>query len=151
MPRGCLPHSPPPCCTSVSAAEYALISLNILKYPWKCLKKLLWLCQGSECAWSSYIFDMPLKMPRVLNVQRFWISHGCVCKGYTEFWIRLNMPQECLNMPQYALMTLNMPGNGWISLNMPGNVWLNSSDFGMVLNMRHHLRYSTGFWVCLSY
>ena len=27
-------------CVPVSMAEYALISLNMPKYPWKCLKKL---------------------------------------------------------------------------------------------------------------
>ena len=30
-------------CAVVSAAEYASISLNMPKYPWKCLNKLFWL------------------------------------------------------------------------------------------------------------
>ena len=37
--------------------QYASISLNIPKYPWKCLNKLFWLSQASEYAWSSYMFD----------------------------------------------------------------------------------------------
>ena len=47
----------PPSCMPVNMAEDALISLNIPKYPWKWLNKLSWLSQGSEYAWSSYIFD----------------------------------------------------------------------------------------------
>ena len=53
-------------CAPVSVAAYASISLNIPKYPWKCLSKLFWLCQGSKCAWSSYVFDRLLKMPCVV-------------------------------------------------------------------------------------
>ena len=86
---------PPPNCTPASAAEYASISLNIPKYLWKCLKKQSWLCHCYEDAWSSYMFNRILKMPWVLNVGRFWIWHHCICKGYAEFWI-------CLNMVQYA-------------------------------------------------
>ena len=84
-------------------AEYASVSLNIPKYPWKRLNKLFWLCQSSEYAWSCYIFYMLLKMPRVLNKPGFWIWHGCICKGYAEFWI-------CLIIASYAIiMLLNMP------------------------------------------
>ena len=49
------PPLPPPCpfslplsCAPVSVAEYASISLNMPKYPWKCLNKLFyaraWIC-----------------------------------------------------------------------------------------------------------
>ena len=69
-------------CAPVSVTEYASVSLNIPKYPWKYLNKLFWLCQGSEYAWSSYIFDRLLKMPPVLNKPGFWIWHSCICKGY---------------------------------------------------------------------
>ena len=78
------------------------ICLNISRYPWKCFNKLFWLYQGSKYAWSSYMFDRLFKMTWVVNVSWFWIWHGCRCKGYTEFWI-------CLNMTQYASICLNMP------------------------------------------
>ena len=48
-----LPQVAPP----VSLSEYASISLNISECPWKCLNKLFWLWQGSEYAWSSYMFN----------------------------------------------------------------------------------------------
>ena len=34
----------PPCCASVNVDEYASISLNMPKYPWKYFMKLFWLC-----------------------------------------------------------------------------------------------------------
>ena len=33
-------------CASVSVAEYASISLNLPKFPWKCLSKLFWQCHN---------------------------------------------------------------------------------------------------------
>ena len=60
-------------CALVSVAEYASISVNMPKYPWKCLNKLFRLCQGSEYAWSSYMLDRLLKIPWVLNKPVFWI------------------------------------------------------------------------------
>ena len=54
-------------CAPVSVTEYAPVSLNMTKYPWECLIKQFLLCQGSEYAWSSYIFHRFLNMPRVLN------------------------------------------------------------------------------------
>ena len=59
-------------------AEYASVSLNMSKYPWKCLNKLFWQWQGSEYAWSSYMFNRFLKMPCVLNKPEIWIWHGCI-------------------------------------------------------------------------
>ena len=46
-----------PSCMSVSVDEYASISRNMVKYPWKCLNKMFWLRQGFEYAWSPYMFD----------------------------------------------------------------------------------------------
>lgn len=53
--------------------EYALISFSVsdhgwkmlkgLEYAQKCINKLLWLCQGTKCALSSYIFDRIFHMP----------------------------------------------------------------------------------------
>ena len=64
---------------SVSVAEYETVSLYMAKYPWKCFNKLFWLCQGSEYAWSSYMFNrLGLKMPRLLNKPGLWIRHGCI-------------------------------------------------------------------------
>ena len=118
--------SPPPfSCAPVLVAEYLSVSLNMPKYPWKCLNKLFWLCQDSEHVWSSYMFDRRLKMPLVLNKPRFWISHGCICKGYADFQICLIMAPYASVMPQYALM----------SLNMPEHVWINCSDYARGLSM----------------
>ena len=116
--RGGFP--PSPWCASVGVAEYAPISLNILKYPWKCLNKLFWLCQSSENALSFYMFDRLLNIPRFLNVPGFGICHGCICKGCTR----------CLNMAQYALMPLNMPEYSWIFQNDPEYAWINCSMSG---------------------
>ena len=144
----------PPTCMPVSVAEYASASLNIPKYPWKSLKKLFWLWQGFEYSSSSYMFDRLLKMPQILNVPGFWIRHGCVSKGYTEFWICLNMAQyasimpECLNMLQCPSICTNIAEYCWISLNMPENFWINCSDYVRVLNMPHHLRCLTKFLMC---
>ena len=139
-----------PSSVPVSVAEYASISQNIPKYLWKFLNKLFWLCQGSEYAWSSYMFDRLLKMPRVLNVTGFWILHNYICKSYTV-----------LNMSEYGLICLN---NAWIYLNAPQYVWswqhclnvpeyawINCFGYVRILSMAHHLRYLTDFWVCLRH
>ena len=73
---------PPPMLGTWTVVKYASISLNISKYPWKSLNKLFWLCQGSEYAWSSYMFDRLFKMRRVLNVLRFWLWHVYICNSY---------------------------------------------------------------------
>ena len=39
------------------------IWMSMHYYPWISLN--IWLCQGPEYAWSSYMFDRVLKMPRV--------------------------------------------------------------------------------------
>ena len=102
----------PSICVPVSVPEYASISLNMNTYYWRRLHKLFWLCQDFEYAWSSYMFDRLLKIPRVLNKPRFRIWYGCICKDYREFRICLTMalyasitPENasiCLNIPQYA-------------------------------------------------
>ena len=95
---------PPPLhssCAPLRLAKYASVSLNIPKYPWKCFNRLFWLCQHSEYVWSSEMFDWLLKTPWVLNVSEFWVWHGCICKGYTVFWIYL------YNMPEYNVLTIS--------------------------------------------
>ena len=98
-----------PSCMPVSAAEYVSISLNMPKHPWKYLNNLFWLCQGSECAWSSYMFDRLLKMPLVLNKPGFWILYDCTCMGYTEFCICLIMAPYTSIMPEYVSVCFNVP------------------------------------------
>ena len=112
------PSSLIPSCAHVSMVECVSISLNMPKCPWKLLNKLLWLCQGSEYAWLSYMFDRNLKMTPVLNKPAFWIWHGCICKGCAEFRICLIMDPCSSTMPEFALMFLNMPEHGWILLNV---------------------------------
>ena len=58
----------------LNLSKHGWILLNVPEYTWKCLNKLFWLCQGSQYAPSSYIFDMLLDMFRVLNMPEFWIS-----------------------------------------------------------------------------
>ena len=50
-------------------------------------------------------FEDPLgsKCARVLK----W--HGCICKGYAEFWICLNMAQYVSIIHEYASICLNVP------------------------------------------
>ena len=109
------------------ACECGWICINISEYLWiilwKSLNKLFWLCQGSEYARSSYMFDRLLKMPRVLNKPGFCIWHGCISKGYAEFGIWLHTPQLCPNIPEFTLLSLNSPENNWIFLNFTEYVW----------------------------
>ena len=67
----------PPSCKPVHVAEYTIISVNIPKYPWKCLNNLFWLCQSPEYAWSFYMFNRLLKMPQAVNVAGLWIWQDC--------------------------------------------------------------------------
>ena len=81
--------------------RYLWISLNILNNP----SIILWLRWGSEYTWSSDMFDWLLKMRRVLNRLEFWSWHGCICKGYAEFSICLNMAQYDSVTTEYASMS----------------------------------------------
>ena len=111
----------PPSWALVNVAEYWSIPLNIPKYSWKCLNKLFWLCQRSEYdyVWSSDMFNMFLKMPRVLNKPGFWIWHDFIfrvtqCSEY--FWLCLS-PYASL-MPKYASICLNVPEYAWTWVNI---------------------------------
>ena len=108
----------------VIVAEYASMSLNMPKYPWKCLNKLFWRCKGSEYTWLSDMFDWLLRMPQVLNKPGFWIRHGCKCKGYTEFQICLTMAPYASIMPQCASVWLNLPQYAWTWLNIVEFLWI---------------------------
>ena len=76
---------------------------------WICLI-ILHVRQPFEDVWSS-------------NVRGFWISHGCICKGYTEFWTWVNMAQNASLIPEYTLMSLNVSEHDWILLNVPKYAW----------------------------
>ena len=56
---------------------------------------------------------------------RFWIWHSCECAKVTQsleyVWIRLSLPENCLNIPQYTLMSLNMSEHRWI---LPKCPWI---------------------------
>ena len=106
----------------MSVAEYVSISLNILENDWA----------------NCYDYARVLNMPNhLLRLTSFWRCLGLwMCQGSeydmviyaraietSEYvWIWLNMPQ-CLNMPQYALMSLKMPEHGWILLNISEYAW----------------------------
>ena len=102
--------------------ECSWIFINVPKYPRKCLNKLFWLCQSSECVWSFYMFDRLLKMPQVLNVPWFWMWHGCICKDHTKFWMSrygsIHLSDLLIHTPECPRTCLNMAEYYW-SLNMP--------------------------------
>ena len=78
-----------PSCAPVSVAEYASVTPNIPRYPWKCLKKL---CQGSEYAWSSYMLHGVLKISGVLYLPEcVQIANVTVTQSSEYDWIWLNM------------------------------------------------------------
>ena len=79
----------------INMHQYLWISLNISENA--CI--MFWLWQGSKYAWSSWVLDVP----------EFWILHGCICKGYTEFWICLKMAQYASIMPESVSVWLNVP------------------------------------------
>ena len=126
------------------------------------MKKLFWLCQGSEYVWSFYMFDRLLMMLWVLNLRGFWIWDGFIWKGCTKFWICLNMAQYASIMSEYALMSLIMPENGWILLDVTKYAWkclnklfwlcqgsqytLSSQIFDRALYMPQALN-MPGFWI----
>ena len=62
----------------LNVPEYCLQMLNFPEHTCKCLSKLFWLCQDSEYASSSEIFDRVLKMPKALKMQGFWICSDIV-------------------------------------------------------------------------
>ena len=109
------------------------------KYLWKCLIKLFWLFQGSQCGWSSFMMDKPLKMPRVGNNPGFWIWHGCICKRYTEFRICMIMAPYISIMPEYDSICLNVQQYIRTRLNITECLWicvtLTDSGYARVLDM----------------
>ena len=110
-------------CAPVSMAEYASISLNMPKYPWKSLNKLFWLPGLGICMIIS-----PLYMQRL---RRF--------PNMSDYYsIRRNNAWICLNMPQCPSICLSMSEYCWMSLNMPENAWINCSDYARVFNMPRH-------------
>ena len=101
-----------PDCVPIRVAQYA-------SNPWICLNIL-------ENVWiNCSAYAMALNMSDDLHVCQvfedasgyksagFWIWHGCICKGYTEF-------QICLNMAKYASVMLE---HAWICLNAPQYPW----------------------------
>ena len=78
------------------------------KYAWIWLKNALW--QGSEYAWSRYYKH--LNKPPVLNMLGLRTLQGCeyarVTQGAEYAWISLNIPQKCLDIHEYVLITLHI-------------------------------------------
>ena len=102
-----LPSSPS--CTPVTGTKYASISLNMLKYPRKCL-----LNKPGLSGWHSWI-----------------------CKGYAYFRICLIMAPYASIMSEYASRGLNIPQYALLImfLDMPENAWINCSECAMVLSL----------------
>ena len=113
--------------------------LNMHQYPW-----IFRLCQGSEYAWSSYIFDRLLTIPPVLNKPGFWIWRSCIYKGYAEsqyIWyapytsIMTEYASTCLNVPQYTWIWLNIAECLLICLIIPGQTLLTMPGFSICHNI----------------
>ena len=121
--RGDLP-SPSP------LVERLWVWMNIHQYPWISLNTLenarinCCVYARAEYAWSSYIFDRLLKMPRDLNKAGFWIWHGCIRKGYAEFLTCLIMAPYASIMPEYSSVCLNITQYDWTWLNITECHWV---------------------------
>ena len=129
----------------------------------------LWICLIILLVQQAIEDALHSKCVRVLNMAQFYMQGSC-----TEFWISLNMVQHAHVMPEYAWTWLNVHIQG----NMPENVsslkrhcstgifqWIlqilnQKAPFSqnifrqmlqMVLNMPHHPRYFTWFWICLRH
>ena len=96
--------------------QYSWIYLNILKNAWIN-------CSGPKYAWPSYMFNRPFKRPLFLNKPGFWIWHGSICKGYTEFRICLNMAPNASVMSEFSSICLNITEYAWIWLNIVTWSW----------------------------
>ena len=111
-----------PSCTPVSVADYASISLNILENAWaNCSDwaRTLKICLIILYVWQAFEGASGHECARVLNMTWLYMQW---LQRLLNVWIWLNMPQ-CLNMPQYALMSLKMPEHGWILLNISEYAW----------------------------
>ena len=118
--------------------QYPWLFLNILQNAW---------INCSEYARALNMHDHLICLTgfwrclRFLNKPGFWIWHSCICKGYTEVRICLNMAPYawiCLNMPQCPSICLKMVVYCWMSLNMPEKARINCSDYARVLNMQRY-------------
>ena len=94
-----------PQCTlmPLNMSEHGWVLLNVPEYSWKCLNKLLWLCNGSLCLcfiilniWQSFEYASGSKYARVLNMTQFWI-----CSNYAWFWISFLNNHEHLKISEY--------------------------------------------------
>ena len=119
-----------------SGCDYG-ISLNILENAW------INFSDYDRALNMLDLFDKFLKMPQAVNVSGFWIWHGFICKGYTQFCICPRMTQYASIIPEYASICLNkyVSEYAWKSLNK-------LLGYARVLNMPHYFRYLTGFWIC---
>ena len=108
--QGRPPLSPPPLLVDVT--EYSSTSLNITKYPWNCSGYARGPNMHDYLTCSTGFWRC---LARVVNKSGFWIWHGCICKGYEEFWICLDCGSICLSnawmclkIPQYTCAWLNI-------------------------------------------
>ena len=91
-----------PSCAPVSVAEYASISLNIPKYPWKCLNN-------------------------VLTMPEFWIWPIILQIQYVFEDASCSKCVRVLNMSEYGSIYLS---NAWIFLNITycPSIWLSMAE-----------------------
>ena len=132
--QGRHPLSPP---LLVDVAEYSSTSLNIPKYHWNCSDYARGPNMHDYLTCSTGFWRC---LARVLNKSGFWIWHGCIWKGFEEFWICLIMAPYASVMPECALKSHNILAHGWILLSVLKYAWkyLNKLLYVRVLNMLWH-------------
>ena len=72
--------------------------------------------------------------PRVLNKPGFWIWHGCLRKGYSEFQICLIMAPYASIKPEQASICLNVPEYAWTTV-------LTTPRFSICSNYHYQKKY----------
>ena len=93
----------PPSWAPVIMNEYASLSQNMPKYPWKSFINCYDHVRVMNMHDVSYIFDRLLETSQVLIKSGFLIWYVFLCKDYAEFQIFLIMAPYASIVPQYCL------------------------------------------------
>ena len=78
----------------------------------------LWICLIILNVQQAFEDVLGSKRVRVLK----W--HGCICKGYIDLWICLNVAQCALIMAEYTSICLNVPQYTWPWMNIAEYPWI---------------------------
>ena len=102
------------------------------QYPWICLNILEngWMnCSDYARALNMHVHliclaDFSFGEPSSYKGMVLWAWHGCICKGYPEFWICLIMAPYASTTPEYVSICLNVPQYAWTWPNIPECPWM---------------------------